>query len=58
VTVKLFRQDGITQLASSFSCSASFNLAQQTLPATETYIVKIDPSGTSTGTISVRVTHP
>ena len=58
VTVKLFRQDGTTQLASSFSCSASFNLTQQTLPATETYLVKIDPSGTSTGTIAVRVTHP
>jgi hypothetical protein len=56
-TVTLFRQDQTTQLASTLSCSASFNL-QQSLPATETYYIKIDPTGPSTGTINVRVTNP
>lgn len=45
VTVKLFRQNGTTQLASTLSCSGAFNLAQQALPAGETYIISVDPGG-------------
>jgi hypothetical protein len=58
VTVTLFRQDGTTLLKTSTSCTATFNLAQQTLPATETYIVRIDPGGAVTGSLGVRVTNP
>jgi YD repeat-containing protein len=58
VTVRLFRQDGTTQLATATSCSASFALAQQTLPATENYIVRIDPAGSSTGSVGITVTNP
>ena len=57
VTVKLLRQNQ-TQLTSLLSCSATFNLTQQSLPATEPYYVKIDPSGVNVGTLSVKVTNP
>lgn len=58
VTVKLFRQDGTTQVASSLSCYGSFNLAQKTLPATETYTVRVDPGGALVGTLRLSVTSP
>jgi YD repeat-containing protein len=57
VTVKLVRANG-TVLASSTSSFGSFNLATQTLPATETYTVLIDPSGPNIGTLTVSVTNP
>lgn len=55
--IKLLKPDG-TQLGSVTSSSASFNMAQKTLPTTGTYTVVIDPSGTRTGSIGVRVTNP
>lgn len=57
VTVKLVRANG-TVLTSSTSSFASFNLAMQTLPATETYTVVIDPTGPNVGTLTVSVTNP
>lgn len=45
-------------LASANSCSASFNLASQTLPATGTYTVRVDPDGISVGGVMVSVTSP
>lgn len=52
VTVSLLKPDG-TSLTSSTSSASSFTLSTQTLPTTGTYTVKIDPSGTNTGSISV-----
>jgi YD repeat-containing protein len=57
VTVKLLRQSG-AELVSSLNCGSSFNLTQQTLPATETYTIVIDPNGTNAGTLNVKVTNP
>ena len=57
VAVKLLKPDGTT-LTSLSSGSVSFNLSQQTLPATGTYTVTIDLSGLATGSISVSATNP
>ena len=57
VTVRLLKPDGTT-LASQFSSSTNFNLSQQTLPTTGTYTVKVDPSDTATGGLSLQVTNP
>jgi hypothetical protein len=57
VTVTLVKPDG-TNLTSTFSCSGTINLATQTLPATGTYTIKIDPSGTNMGSANVSVTNP
>ena len=57
VTVSLLRADG-TALTSTTTSSASFNLATQTLPANETYTIKIDPPGINTGSMNVSVTSP
>ena len=57
VTVKLLRPDGTQQTTASSSAS-SFNLTTQTLTSTGTYTVSIDPSGSRTGSMSVRVTSP
>ena len=55
VNVALLRQDGTTTLTSTTSGSSSFNLATQTLPATETYTVRINPDGLNTGSLSLDV---
>ncbi|MGH7265095.1 MAG: IPT/TIG domain-containing protein [Candidatus Rokuibacteriota bacterium] len=57
VTVSLKRANG-TVLATTTSGAASFNLAQTTLPATETYTVTIDPGTFQTGGLAVQVTSP
>lgn len=57
VTVKLVRANG-TVLTSTTSSGANFNLSSQTLPATETYTVVIDPPGPNIGTLTVSVTTP
>ncbi|HEU4506846.1 MAG TPA: carboxypeptidase regulatory-like domain-containing protein [Pyrinomonadaceae bacterium] len=57
VTVTLIKPDG-TNLTSLFSCSGTINLTTQTLPATGTYTIKIDPSGTNMGSANVSVTNP
>jgi len=57
VTVKLVRANG-TVLTSTTSSGSSFNLNTQTLPATETYTVVIDPTNANSGTLTVAVTNP
>ena len=57
VTVTLLKPDGTT-LTSTFSCSATVNLAQQTLPTTGTYTIKIDPNGAQLGAGNVSATNP
>jgi hypothetical protein len=57
VTVKLKKSDG-TVLTSSTSIFSGFNLATQTLPATDTYTVLVDPTNAGSGSIKVRVTNP
>ncbi len=42
----------------STTSSGSFNLTTQTLAATGTYTISVDPSGISTGSVSVNVTSP
>ncbi len=56
-TIRLLRQNG-SYLTYTWSAAASFNLAQVTLPATETYTVFVDPSGVATGTLNLQVTNP
>ena len=57
VTVKLLKPDG-TQVTSSSSSSASFNLATQTLSTTGTYRIVIDPNTISTQSLGISVTSP
>ncbi len=57
VAVVLKKPDGST-LTSTSSCAANFNLSQQTLPSTGTYTITINPSGSGTGSLDVRVTNP
>jgi YD repeat-containing protein len=57
VRVTLLRPDG-TQMTTSFTSSASFNLATQSLTTTGTYTIKIDPDSSNTGSMSVSVTNP
>lgn len=57
VTVTLLRETGGVPLASATPCTATYEF-QHTLPATDTYIVRIDPNGTNIGSLSVRVFHP
>lgn len=57
VSVKLLRPDGSQQTAST-SSNANFNLSTQTLNATGTFTVSIDPSGNRIGSANVRVTSP
>lgn len=56
-TVALLRQNG-SILTSGGSTQTSFNLTTQTLPATETYTIKINPQFRTTGNITVQVTTP
>ncbi len=57
VTVKLLKPDG-TQLTSSTSSGASFNLATQTLPTTGTYTVLVDPYLGNIGSLTITLTNP
>jgi hypothetical protein len=57
VTVALVKPDG-TNLTSTFTCGGTFNLAQQTLPTTGTYTIKVDPNSSSIGSANVSVTNP
>ncbi len=57
VHVRLTAPDG-TLLAARTSTAESFRLPAQTLPATGTYAVVVDPVDGSTGLLSVRVTSP
>ena len=56
VTVTLLKPDSTT-LTSTMSSSSNFTLSTQTLPTTGTYSLKIDPSGASTGSITVTITE-
>ncbi len=57
VTVSLKKADG-TVLTSSTSVVTNFNLATQTLPATATYTISIDPNKAAKGSMNVSVTNP
>jgi YD repeat-containing protein len=57
VRVSLFRPDG-TQMTTTFTSAANFNLATQSLTTTGTYTIKIDPDSSNTGSMSVSVTNP
>lgn len=57
VTVSLLRPDATT-MTSSTSSGGSFNLATQTLDSTGTFKIRVDPPGTSTGTMNVTLTSP
>ena len=57
VTVKLLKPDG-SQQTISISSSATFNLSTQTLNATGTFTISIDPNGNRFGSANVRVTSP
>ena len=57
VTVSLINPSGSTLTSTSLSAS-SFNLTSETLSTTGTYTVKVDPSGSNTGSITVNVTSP
>ena len=57
VTVKLLKPDG-SLLTSSTSSLGSFNLTQQTLPATGTYTVLVDPVGAAAGSLNLSATNP
>ena len=57
VTVKLLKPNG-GQLTSTFSASRSFTLPPQTLPATGTYSIVVDPYSTYLGSLNVAVTSP
>jgi len=56
-TVSLKSSNGST-LTSLFSCSASFDLAPQTLSTADTYTVVIDGFGATTGGMTISVTSP
>jgi len=57
VTVTLKQPSGAT-VTSNASCSSSFNLSTQTLPATGTYTITINPWDANTGSLDVNVTDP
>jgi len=57
VTVTLLKSDG-TSLTSGTSSGSSFNLASVTMPATDTYTIRIDPLNANIGSITVSVTSP
>jgi len=57
VTVQLVKPDGTQQTASTSSLS-SFNLATQTLAATGTFSILVDPASLNTGSLNVAVTGP
>jgi hypothetical protein len=51
-TLAILKPDG-TSLASTFSCGSSIFIDPQTLPATGTYTILVDPSGGGTGQVTV-----
>jgi hypothetical protein len=57
-TVTLLRQDNVTSVASTTSCGSTITLPSTTLPATETYHVVVDPSGSVTGNYTVSAVSP
>jgi hypothetical protein len=57
VTVTVLNPDG-TVLTSMSSSAAGFNLTTQTLPASGAFIIRIDPSGSNTGDLSVTLAVP
>lgn len=57
VTVQLKRANG-TILTSNISGAATFSLIPQSLPATETYSIVVNPSQTVTGTLTLSVSSP
>jgi YD repeat-containing protein len=58
VYVTLLSTDGVTVLTSTAAFMSGVDLTTQTLPATGTYTVVVDPSGMSTGSVTVSITSP
>ena len=58
VAVSLLRPGGSTMTTTNSFWASSFNLTTQTLDSTGTFSVRINPPGTSTGTMNVTVTSP
>jgi hypothetical protein len=56
VQIRLLKPDGTTQVVTSFS-NTTFNLSQQSLTVSGTYKVTLDPIGTATGNITIRVVN-
>ncbi|MEK6302973.1 MAG: LamG-like jellyroll fold domain-containing protein [Acidobacteriota bacterium] len=56
VTLRLLKPDG-TQLGTIWG-GGNFNLANQTLPATGTYTIVIDPTNWEVGSLNINVTSP
>jgi hypothetical protein len=57
VVVKLLKPDG-TVLTSKTSSGSTFSLTTQTLPATGTYTVVVDPSQANTGSMTLNISNP
>jgi hypothetical protein len=57
VFIKLFKPDGTQQISFSH-VSSSFNVPQQTLGTTGTYTILVDPFGSTTSSLNLRVTSP
>jgi YD repeat-containing protein len=57
LTLSLVNPSGTT-VVSTQNYTSSFNLATQTLATTGTYVVKVNPSGSGTGSAAVSVTTP
>jgi hypothetical protein len=55
VAVRLTTEDGLTALASTASVELSFGLSEVTLPASGTYRVLVDPTGSNIGVLNVSV---
>ncbi|MBA4284856.1 MAG: peptidase, partial [Xanthomonadaceae bacterium] len=58
VALTLLHPDGTTVLATYSSAANSFSMPAVTLPATGTYTVQTNPSGTAFGTLNISVTSP
>jgi YD repeat-containing protein len=55
--IKLLNPDG-SPLTSTYQFASSFDLSTQTLPATGTYTITINPDGATVGSITVSVSNP
>lgn len=57
-TYVYLRKPDNSNLTSTASSAANFNLATQTLPTAGVYTIFVDPSGDTTGSVTVNVTSP
>ena len=57
IQIKLVKPGGTTQITNSTS-NSTFNPTQQNLTVNGTYKVVVDPVGTATGSVNVRIVNP